>query len=259
MRADVARASDSVAAPPSRELAAPTSAGLPLDDPRVVQMLTAEHASQTTARSLAYNEAFTRLDMFLGFLSTSIVALALIAQVLPVDEGLLPVSAVILTFDLVVGFMTLGRILSANYEDYRAIHGMTRIRNAYHQIAPAMLPYLTTGIHDDEVMANYGDPPQTALGGLIYGLTTSAGILTTIVALLTAVLAFIVTAMVGIPPVVGLVVAVVAAVALVGGLIPPVYGSMMRRYDAIPIAFPTPRVEPRRDQPAQSHQQDDAR
>jgi hypothetical protein len=203
-------------------------------------MLTAEHASQTTARSLAYNEAFTRLDMFLGFLSTSIVALALIAQVLPVDAGLLPVSAVILTFDLVVGFMTLGRILSANYEDYRAIHGITRIRNAYHQIAPAMLPYLTTGIHDDEVMANYGDPPQTGLGGLIYGLTTSAGMLMTILALLTAVLAFVVTAMVGVPPVVGLVVAVVVAVALVGGLIPPTYGYMMRRYDAIPILFPTP-------------------
>jgi hypothetical protein len=222
-------------------------------------MLTAEHASQTTARSLAYNEAFTRLDMFLGFLSTSIVALALIAQVVPVDEGLLPVSAVILTFDLVVGFMTLGRILSANYEDYRAIHGMTRIRNAYHQIAPAMLPYLTTGIHDDEVMANYGDPPQTGVGGLIYGLTTSAGMLMTIVALLTAVLAFVVTAMLGIPPVVGLVVAVVAAVALVGGLIPPIYGSLMRRYDAIPIAFPTPGKDAQNEASAPSRPREDGR
>ncbi len=255
MGADVARAADSAAAAPNREPASPTSAWLPLDDPRVVQMLTAEHASQTTARSLAYNEAFTRLDMFLGFLSTSIVALALIAQVVPVNEGLLPVTAVILTFDLVVGFMTLGRIPSANYEDYRAIHGMTRIRNAYHQIAPAMLPYLTTGIHDDEVMANYGDPPQTGLGGLVYGMTTSAGMLMTILAMLTAVLAFVVAAIVGAPAVLGLIAAVVAAVALFGALIPPIYSYVTRRYEMIPILFPTPRSQRQGDEPPQNRGQ----
>lgn len=36
-----------------------------LDDPRVLQILTTEHWSLLSARSLAYNEAFTRAGMFL--------------------------------------------------------------------------------------------------------------------------------------------------------------------------------------------------
>ena len=51
-----------------------------LDDPRVVQILATEHWSLLASRSLAYNEAFTRGGMFLAFLSTSFVALALLAQ-----------------------------------------------------------------------------------------------------------------------------------------------------------------------------------
>src|SRR5689334_1163173 len=47
-------------------------------DPRLLQVLTAEHSSLLTSRSLAYNEAFTRASMFLTFLSMSFVALAVI-------------------------------------------------------------------------------------------------------------------------------------------------------------------------------------
>ena len=38
------------------------------DDPRVLQILSTEHWGLLTARSLAYNEAFTRASMFLTFL-----------------------------------------------------------------------------------------------------------------------------------------------------------------------------------------------
>ncbi|MEO6578759.1 MAG: hypothetical protein ABIO99_07680, partial [Candidatus Limnocylindria bacterium] len=63
--------------PPS---SAPPGPVTSLDDPRVLQILSTEHWGLLSARSLAYNEAFTRGGMFLTFLSMSFVALALLAQ-----------------------------------------------------------------------------------------------------------------------------------------------------------------------------------
>ena len=93
-----------------------------LDDPRVVQILATEHWSLLASRSLAYNEAFTRGGMFLAFLSTSFVALALLAQAMAFGEYFLTVAAVVLAFDLVIGLATYGRISGANH---RSIHSMT--------------------------------------------------------------------------------------------------------------------------------------
>jgi hypothetical protein len=47
---------------------APVTPVTSLDDPRALQILTTEHWSLLTARSLANNEAFTRGGMFLSFL-----------------------------------------------------------------------------------------------------------------------------------------------------------------------------------------------
>lgn len=44
-----------------------------LTDQRAIQILSTEHWSLLSARSLAYNEAFTRGGMFLAFLSMSFV------------------------------------------------------------------------------------------------------------------------------------------------------------------------------------------
>jgi hypothetical protein len=55
--------------------------------------------------------------MFLAFLSMSFVGLALVAQALP---GILLIAALVLAFDLVVGLLTYGRIITAGYEDYLA-------------------------------------------------------------------------------------------------------------------------------------------
>lgn len=85
------------------------------DEPGALQILISEHASLSSARSLAYNEAFTRGNMFLGFLSMSLVALVLISQASP-GRDFLTITAVVLAFDLVVGLTTFGRILAAGAE-----------------------------------------------------------------------------------------------------------------------------------------------
>ena len=154
-----------------------------LDDPRAITILSTEHWSLLASRSLAYNEAFIRGGMFLTFLSMSFVALALLAQGMSFGTQFLTIAAVVLGFDLVIGLATVGRINGANVDDLRAAHGMARIRHAYTQIAPITERYFTTPTHDDiaSVLLTYGAPPSTGFAFLVYGLTTSGGMIGLIV------------------------------------------------------------------------------
>jgi hypothetical protein len=170
-----------------------------LDDPRAVQILATEHWSLLASRSLAYNEAFTRGGMFLTFLSTSFVALALLAQGMAFGEHFLTVAAVVLAFDLVIGLATYFRIDGANVDDLRAVHGMARIRHGYSEIAPIVAPYFTTAMHDDmpSVLTAYGSPSASGIGLILYGLTTSGGMIGLITSMVGGVLLAVLSLMIG--------------------------------------------------------------
>ena len=171
-----------------------------IDDPRAITLLTTEHWSLLSARSLAYNEAFVRAGMFLTFLSTSFVALALVAQAMSFGQGFLAVAALVLAFDFVIGLTTLLRMNGANFDDLRANHGMARIRHAYTQIAPIITPYFTTPTHDDidAVTTVYGPISDRRLGQLAYGLSTSGGMIALIVAMVGGVLASVTAMLIGV-------------------------------------------------------------
>lgn len=172
----------------------------PLDDPRVLQILSTEHWSLLSARSLVYNESFARAGMFLTFLSASLVALAFVATAMAFDRTFLLLASLLLFVDLVIGLATLGRMLDTSVDDLRAIAGMNRIRNAYVQIAPAVQPFLSSSIFDDSagVMQTYGEPEiRAAIPAFIHGLTTAGGMISVIDAILAAALAGIVSVLVG--------------------------------------------------------------
>jgi hypothetical protein len=209
-----------------------------------LQILTAEHASLSSARSLAYNEAFTRGNMFLGFLSMSLVALALIAQASP-GRDFLAITAIVLTFDLVVGLTTFGRILAAGYEDYVVVHGMARIRHAYLELAPSVRPYVTSSTHDDlpGVMLAYGNPPTRGVAAVIYGLTTSSGMIMLVLSMLAAVLAVVVAMLAGGSVEVVLAAAGVAFVVMLAVLGASTYRYYSRKQAIISVLFPTPPEE----------------
>src|SRR5918992_343151 len=156
-----------------------------LDDPRAIQILSTEHWSLLGARSLAYNEAFVRAGMFLAFLSTSFVALALVAQAMSFGRDFLAVAALVLAFDFVVGVTTVLRMNGANVDDLRANHGMARIRHAYTKITPMVTPYFTTPTHDDidAVTTVYGHISESPWGQFLYGLSTSSGMIILIAAM----------------------------------------------------------------------------
>ena len=213
-----------------------------LGDPRALEILGSEFSSLLSTRSLAYNEAFTRGEMFLSFVSMSFVALALLAQALSIDSGFLVITAVVLAFDLVVGLTTYGRIIRTSYEDYRAVQAMARIRHAYAEIAPIALPYLATGIHDDlaGVMASYWSPPTRGAGAIGYQLTTSGTMIGLIVSLIAGVLAAVFTLLLGASLSGAVVVGAVAAFVLFVALGVATIRFYLNVQSAIPVLFPTP-------------------
>ena len=216
-----------------------------LTDPRAISLLTTEHWSLLTARSLAYNEAFTRGGMFLTFLSTSFVALALVAQAMTFGDAFLTVAAVVLAFDLVIGVATYGRINGANVDDLRAVYGMARIRHGYTEIAPIVAPYFTSPTHDDlrSVLSAYGSPSNSGLGLLLYGLTTSGGMIALITSMVggifAAVLSLIVGASGGLPIWIG----VGGGVLVFAILYVTTAGSVVRDQEKLKALFPAPETE----------------
>lgn len=157
-----------------------------LADPRAIQILSTEHWSLLSARSLAYNEAFTRGGMFLTFLSMAFVGLALLADAMGFSPDFLAVAAVVLGFAFVVGLTSYIRVSGANFDDLRAMHAIARIRHAYVEAAPMLADYFRTATSDDvaRVLADYGAPATNGLAMVGYGLSTSLGMLGLILSML---------------------------------------------------------------------------
>ena len=218
-----------------------------LDDPRALSILSTEHWSLLSARSLAYNEAFIRGGMFLTFLSMSFVALALLAQGMgSFDSQFLTIAAVVLGFDLVIGLATYGRISGANVDDLRAVHGMARIRHAYTQIAPITAPYFTTPTHDDieSVLLTYGSPANSGVGLVLYGLTTSGGMIGLITAMIGGVLAAVLGLLMGVSGELAVWVGLGGGVLVFLALLVPTLGTVPRHQAGLGVLFPAPTAEP---------------
>jgi hypothetical protein len=175
--------------------ASPGEGPRPLDDPRAIQILSTEHWSLLTARSLVYNETFARGGMFLAVLSATLVALGLISTATGFSDAFLTVAAVVLALDLFVGLATLGRINAASHEDIRYLQGMNRLRHAYFELVPGLERYFITSGYDDveSVLAHYGSRDPGPVRNLLHGFTTMPGMVSFICSGLVGVLAAVLT------------------------------------------------------------------
>ena len=171
------------------------SGARPIDDPRALTILTTEHWSLLSARSLVYNEAFARGGMFLTFLSATLVALGLVSTATGFSRPFLSIAAAVLAVDLFMGLATLGRVASATAEDLRYLAGMNRLRHAYHEIVPGLEKYFISGRHDDirGIFDIYSASEEVmSRSGILHGLTTTPGMLAAICAVIAGALAGII-------------------------------------------------------------------
>ena len=233
----------------SPERPQPPTAAKPItsiDDPRTITLLTTEHWSLLSARSLAYNEAFVRAGMFLTFLSMSFVALALVAQAMSFGGNFLAVAALVLAFDFVVGVTTFLWMNGANLDDLRALHGMARIRHAYTQITPIVTPYFTTATHDDlpAVLTAYGPLPERLSGQFLYLLSTSNGMIGLIVSLVAGVLTTVLAMLIGLEDGASMWIGVAGGVIVLAALFAFTGRVILREQARFTVLFPTPAAEP---------------
>lgn len=141
-----------------------------------LQVLTTEHWSLLSTRSMSWNEAFSRVSMFLSALSGSVVALALVAGATGFSDGFMTFALLLLPVVLFAGIGTFARLVAINGEDVRWVIGMNRLRHAYLDAAPELRPYFVTGSSDDEagIMTTFGAAPGP--GGFIHEFVTTPGL-----------------------------------------------------------------------------------
>ena len=215
-----------------------------LADPRALMILTTEHWSLLTARSLVYNEAFARTGMFLTFLTGTLVALGFVSQGSGYGPEFLLVATALLGFDLFIGLTTLGRITAAGNEEFQALQGMNRLRHAYLEMVPGLEPYFSTSPHDDlmGVLAIYGATPErpSLLGNLAHGLTTAPGMVATICAVVGGGFAASLALLIGATTTLAIVAGLVAFTFLFVGLWVAAIRAFQGIGRRIEVRFPTP-------------------
>jgi hypothetical protein len=114
-----------------------------------MMIMTTEHFTLQTARSSVNAEIGSRLSLYLGSLSSSIVALALAAQLSDAGDTFLYFAMVLLPVVYFLGLTTLGRLREASAEWRVYGQGMNRIRHYYLEVAPELEPYFVLPHTDD--------------------------------------------------------------------------------------------------------------
>jgi hypothetical protein len=126
----------------------------PPDPPAVpasvrAQLLATEHWGLLASRSTTQAEVLTRISIFLTLTSAGLVSLALAGQAMRFD-GMFPVLAlVVLAVVLVIGVLTQVRVATVAIEDLSYVLAMNRLRGAYAELDPGIIPYLMASRFDD--------------------------------------------------------------------------------------------------------------
>ena len=130
----------------------------PKDRGALLTALTTEHFTLQGARSATITESLGRSTIYLGSLSASLVALALIAQGESTVVDFRLFALLILPGLLFLGTVTFVRIVETGIEDATYAQAINRIRRYYLELAGEDARYFALGANDDMegVLANMG-------------------------------------------------------------------------------------------------------
>ena len=123
---------------------------LPLElSSQLVSIMTTEHYTLQTGRSMTIAEANGRSSLFVGAVSSGLVALAFVGQISHLGTAFFVFSLVVIPTLFFMGLITFERLLQANSADIIYARGLNRIRHLYLEYAPQMQPYFILSAHDD--------------------------------------------------------------------------------------------------------------
>lgn len=205
-----------------------------------MQALTTEHTALQTARSATIFDASGRANLFLGSVSSAIVALAFVGQVSGLGTPFFVFGLVILPSLVFLGVATFARVIESSIEDTLYARGINRIRHYYVEVAPETVPLFALPTTDDlaGAMAASGmrsSPWQPFL--------STAGMIEVINSVLVGVLAALLAALLGDRR---LAVAVPVGLVVFGLGLAAHHRVMLVAWErdeaAMPVRFPTPAV-----------------
>jgi hypothetical protein len=222
--------------------AVPTGLATGEPSPHALQILTTEHWSLLSSRSMGYSEAMSRAALFIASLSGAVVALALVAQATDFGDGFVAFALVLLPVVFFIGVVTIMRLSQINYEDALWVQGLNRLRHAYFELAPELEPYFVTSRYDD-VRGVIASAPRSKARTPFQALMSSPGL----IAVLDSVVAGATTGIAALGFGLGTgatIAAGVAGFALAVGVFAPLGRRAIRRHQAdLAPHFPTPRPE----------------
>ena len=169
-------------------------AGQPERQQAFMQALTTEHFTLQTARAVAVSEGNGRTALYVGALSSTLVALALVAQRSPLGEVFYAVALTVLPAVLFLGLVTYVRVLQSSIEDIVYARAINRIRHYYTEIDPSQAHYFLLSGRDDVrgALANmyvrdswtqflFTMPSAVAvINALLAGVTVALALMTTV-------------------------------------------------------------------------------
>ncbi|WP_349427805.1 hypothetical protein [Microbacterium sp. LWS13-1.2] len=118
---------------------------------RRLQILATEHWGLLAARSTAQSEVLTRISIYLTLVSAGLVTIGLLGQATQFGSWFPVAALAILGFLMVVGLLTLIRVLTVSEEDMMYVLAMNRIRGGYADVDPTAAEYFLASTHDDFV------------------------------------------------------------------------------------------------------------
>ena len=116
---------------------------------QLVSIMTTEHYNLQTGRAMTVSEANGRASLFVGAVSSGLIALALVAQLSHLGTAFFVFSLVVLPTLLFMGLITFVRVLQSGSADITLARGVNRIRHLYLEHAPQLQPYFMLSAHDD--------------------------------------------------------------------------------------------------------------
>jgi hypothetical protein len=116
---------------------------------RMLQVMTTEHAALQAGRSATIFETGGRTAVFLGTVSSTLVALAFVGQISELGTAFFAFALVLLPTLFFLGLVTLEWALQLGIEDYIYAVGVSRIRHFYVEVVPQSERYFVGPTHDD--------------------------------------------------------------------------------------------------------------
>jgi hypothetical protein len=108
----------------------------------LIAIVTTEHYNLQSGRAATIAEANGRATLFVGAVSSGLVALALVAQLSRLGTAFYAFSLVVLPTLTFMGLITFERVLQSLWADYMYSVGLYRIHQLYLRHAPQLRPYL---------------------------------------------------------------------------------------------------------------------